>query len=113
MRTGKRTAHDWRVVDHHDEYEHRGYQRELFEENRQPICGVKIPEAGRLVGRRSWSDEEGGDENHREPRDCDEGQDPLVDFGSKRFEHQDHHPEHQNRDLKLWRCDHGYLLELR
>ena len=113
MRTGKRTAHNRRVVDHHDQHQDRGQQRELLEEDRQPICRVKIPETSRLIGRRSRSDEEGCDKNHREACNCCVSQNSLVDLRSKGFEHQDDHPEHQNCDLKLWRCDHGYLFALR
>ncbi len=34
LRTGKGTAHHRAVVNHHDEHENRGQQRELLEEDR-------------------------------------------------------------------------------
>ena len=87
-------------------------QREVLEEDRQPIRRVKTPETGRVRRRGRGSDKETGEKNYREPGDCSESQNAFVNFPGKRFDHQDHHAEHQHRNLEygrgrssLHRCD--------
>src|SRR5262249_33500118 len=63
LRTGKGAAHDWRIVDHHDEHDGRCYQCELFEEDRQTVSSVKTPETRRLIWGGKWKHEETGEEN--------------------------------------------------
>src|SRR5262249_33543809 len=48
---GKEAAHHWGIINRHDQYENGGYQRELLEEDRQPICSVKIRKTCRMSGR--------------------------------------------------------------
>ena len=97
---GKEAAHDRRVIDHHDHHENGGHQRELLEEDRQPIRCVKTPETGRIRRRGKRNDKESGEKNYREPGNCSESQNAFINFSGERFDHQDQHPEHQYRNLK-------------
>ena len=47
-----RLAHDRRVIDHHDEDENRGDEREPLEEDRHRVGAIERPEAARFGGGR-------------------------------------------------------------
>ena len=92
-----RLPHDRRVIDHHDQDEDGGDEREAFEENRERIGRVEIPEAGRggcaaVATERSWRQA-----RRRGRAMAAQRQRAFVDLLGERFDHQHEQAEDERR----------------
>ena len=84
-----RLAHGGRVIDHHDENEDGGDEREAFEENGERVGRVEGPEGGELGARAELPGRRWRRGPRASPHDPGERERALVDFLGERFDHED------------------------